>query len=232
MTNNDTVYLTSDLHLGHEFVASLRGFPNAQEHDETILNNWRETIPPTAHVWVLGDVILPNLRHNLDRLNELPGIKHLITGNHDKAHPSHRDADKYRNLTGPNSYFPTFTSIQEFARRKINDQSVLLSHFPYAKGENSDHTLEPRFTQYRLRNEGLTLLHGHTHSKNIISYTDNHGTLQIHVGLDAWDLKPVSLSQVTALIPSPLTSPQRQSVWPENSPLPLVSGNLDPYHRL
>lgn len=235
MTPKDTVFFLSDMHLGHEYVASLRGFASPAEHDKALFANWREIVPdtnPPAHVWVLGDVILPNLKHNLELLALMPGIKHLITGNHDRAHPSHRDADRYRDILSPRSYFPTFTTIQEFARRKINGLSVLLSHFPYSEPGEDTHspTFEPRFTQYRLRNEGLPILHGHTHSPTVLSYDYHHlygMVLQVHVGLDAHGLKPVSLSQITKLlqpapfqtpliteVPLPPDSPQHKSVWP------------------
>lgn len=34
------IYITSDLHLGHEKVAKLRGFDSVQAHDELVINRW------------------------------------------------------------------------------------------------------------------------------------------------------------------------------------------------
>ena len=58
-------------------------------------------------------------------------------------------------------------------------------------GDGDDHTDAPRFAQYRLPDEGRWLLHGHTH----IADQRIHGR-QIHVGLDAWDLRPVPLGEI------------------------------------
>ena len=46
---------------------------------------------------------------------------------------------------------------------------------------------------------GVPLLHGHTHGKEQVTFTSK-GTMQIHVGLDAWDLCPIRLSQVFRII--------------------------------
>ncbi len=79
--------------------------------------------------------------------------------------------------------------------------TVLLSHFPYVGDRGQE-----RYAQWRLKDEGLPLLHGHTHSAEEISYTPriNNGggwpTTQMHVGLDAWNLTPVSLEQIGELL--------------------------------
>lgn len=48
--------------------------------------------------------------------------------------------------------------------------------------------------QYRLRDEGRWLLHGHTHQPERIRGRE------IHVGLDAWDLAPVNEGTIAKLI--------------------------------
>lgn len=52
-----------------------------------------------------------------------------------------------------------------------------------------------RYTQYRLRNEGRWLLHGHTHQAE-----QRREGKEIHVGVDAWELAPVSLDTIAALM--------------------------------
>jgi calcineurin-like phosphoesterase family protein len=83
-------------------------------------------------------------------------------------------------------------SAPKAARRA--GRQVLLSHFPYEGG--GDHTETERFTQYRLRGEGLWLLHGHTHWQHI----QVHDRRQLHVGLDAWELHPVALHVLEGVI--------------------------------
>ncbi len=175
----------SDPHLGHQLAASHRGFSNTEAHDKVFCMNWRKVVHPADHVWLLGDLAVSNPTDALAMLADLPGRKHLITGNHDAAHPMHRDSHKWQKR-----YLEVFDSVQAFARKRIAGQDVLLSHFPY----RSDRGGTARYTQYRLRDEGLWLLHGHTHGRE-----KRHGK-EIHVGLDAWDMELVSLENVISLM--------------------------------
>lgn len=178
-------WFTSDLHLGHERVAQLRGFSDVETHDAAILDNWISAVDPIDIVWMLGDLCLGNPEPAINALLGLPGRKHLISGNHDKCHGLHKDAHKWQPR-----YLAAFDSVQTFARRNINGEDVLLSHFPY----RMDHTPEPRYGQWRLRDEGAWILHGHTHGR-----TRRVGR-EIHVGTDAWDFTPVSLSTIAMLM--------------------------------
>ena len=46
MEQKKKIWITSDLHLGHNkpFLYEPRGFKNIQEHDETIIKNWNSII--------------------------------------------------------------------------------------------------------------------------------------------------------------------------------------------
>jgi calcineurin-like phosphoesterase family protein len=70
--------------------------------------------------------------------------------------------------------------VQLHARRSINGVRVLVSHFPYA----GDHTDEARYDQWRLPDYDLPIIHGHTHSSDILSYSPR-GTPQINVAWEA-----------------------------------------------
>lgn len=179
------VYFTSDLHWGHRKVAELRGFQDPIDHDRALFSRWESTVQDDDQVWVLGDISVSSPTYALQLMSELPGHKHLIVGNHDKVHPMYRDAHKH-----VARYMAVFESVQAFARRKVLGHDVLLSHFPYVVDRD-----EPRFTQYRLKEEGLFLLHGHTHSD--IRYTSDR---ELHVGVDAWDMTPVHLSEVEKFV--------------------------------
>lgn len=177
-----SIWFTSDLHWGHIKVASLRGFDDPNDHDKVLSDNWRARVKPDDIVWVLGDLAASSPTDALDLMRELPGRKRLIKGNHDKNHGMFRDAWKW-----DSAYREVFEYTSEFGRIKVHGETVLLSHFPY----ETDHTDEPRHTQYRLRNQGQFLLHGHTHS----SQRDT-SSVELHVGVDAWDLAPVPLTEV------------------------------------
>jgi calcineurin-like phosphoesterase family protein len=181
------IWFTSDLHFGHRLVAGLRGFEGDTEaHDAALVANWRRVVGSEDQVWVLGDLTMSNPAPAFGIIADLPGTKHFIAGNHDPVHPMHRDSHKWQRR-----YLEVFESVQPFARRKIAGASVLLSHFPYSKDRH-----EARYMQYRLRDEGEWLLHGHTHGP------EKREGREIHVGVDAWDLTPVSLHVVEGLMVS------------------------------
>jgi calcineurin-like phosphoesterase family protein len=178
-------WYTSDTHLWHLPQAVRRGFTSRQEHNEAIITRWNELVRPDDIVKLLGDVALGPERLWWPLIGQLHGTIDLITGNHDAPWPGHRDAHKAQaKWIGPGR----FRSVQAFGRDTIAGIDVSLSHFPYV----GDHTPEDRHQGWRLRPSDRPLLHGHTHS------SDRGDAHQVHVGLDAWDLRPVHYDQVAA----------------------------------
>jgi calcineurin-like phosphoesterase family protein len=142
----------------------------------------------------------------LEQAARLNGRKQLVTGNHDPCWPGHRDSRKRQRR-----WLDVFESVQAFAKIRLGGGTVLLSHFPY----EGDHTTEERATQFRLRDEGEWLIHGHTHLQNrlglnpryltIMGATDGEGITsprgrEVHAGLDAWNLAPVGEAAILAVI--------------------------------
>lgn len=189
-------YYTADLHLRHEKVAKIRGFDSALEHDRAIVKSLVATLKPGDHLWILGDIsggkdeiaVLYILRSIVDTCS---AHLHLISGNHDSIHPMHRRSElahfKFRS---------TFSSIDSMGTFRHDRDKVLLSHFPYAGDRGED-----RYPEYRLRDTGKPIVHGHTHSENVVSYSDK-GSLQICVSLDAWGMKPVPKHELVKIIES------------------------------
>lgn len=192
-----TVRFTSDLHLGHRKVAEIRGFEHVEEHDEAILEVLYETLQRGDSLWILGDLSSGGsvgqrmaLAHLALLTKDLGVTLHLVAGNHDGVHPMHRNALKW-----DPEYRSVFTSVQPFARRKIDGTYVWLSHFPWRGG--GDHTADERYPVVRLNDDGTSwLMHGHTHSSTAV---DRPGRM-LNVGVDAWDLGPVSMDEVRAVL--------------------------------
>lgn len=173
------IWYTSDTHWNHLSMVEKkwRDFGTIAEMNEHMVTRWNENVRPDDHVWHLGDWGLGNVLHHIGLVHTLHGHIHLVPGNHDRVHPAHRDSYRWQK-----TFFDAgFESIQAFARRRIAGQSVLLSHFPY-DGDNHDHN---RYSQYRLRDEGDWLLHGHVHE-----LWDVMGR-QINVGVDVRNFTPV-----------------------------------------
>jgi calcineurin-like phosphoesterase family protein len=78
------VFFTSDLHLGHDMAAILRGHFGDKavlEHDHTVISMLQMQLDKRTVLYVLGDVSM-----NMNRLSmimQLPGRKILVRGNHD-----------------------------------------------------------------------------------------------------------------------------------------------------
>lgn len=188
-----SMYFTSDLHLGHIYVALNTGrpFTTVEEHDQAIIDNWNKVVRKKNDiVWVLGDLSVDSgSKHALEIIKSLNGRKRLVTGNHDRAWAGKSDFWKY-----VPDYLEAFEVVTPFARAKIGPENVMLSHFPYA----GDHYDQDRFEPYRLRSSLTTLLHGHTHSAN--KYSKFAMIDQVHVGVDAWNFTPVSQDQISTLL--------------------------------
>lgn len=182
------IWFTSDLHVGgHVKVSELRGFATTDEHDAELARRWDAVVRPTDQVWVLGDVVgrRGHETRGLEWISERPGIKHLVSGNHDDTHPLHSGA--YKALP---TWLEVFATVQSAATRKIAGHRVLLNHFPFANDPEGDHTTVLRHIEWRPMDVGGWLLHGHTHSD-----IQQRGR-QLHVGVDAHGLEPVPLKWV------------------------------------
>lgn len=187
------IFLTADLHLGHARVAELRGFLNVEAHDTVVINNLCK-IPSGSTLFILGDVAMGGWKRTILPLANLTvacGLEvHVILGNHDRPAPNNSNGHAY---LGQFAQLGKFAGVATMARIAYDGRRVMLSHYPY----NGDHD-EDRFNEYRLRDNGFIVMHGHTHSNVALSLSDL-GTPQINVGLDAWGLNPVSLSDAIAV---------------------------------
>jgi calcineurin-like phosphoesterase family protein len=186
------VFTLSDAHCWHELVADLRGFSSAAEHHAALDDAVRSRVTKRDHMWWLGDMTAGGkIPQMLKWVASLPGTHHLVAGNHCPVHPMHGGHSRQW------EYLRAFASVQTIAQRKIGGRKVLLSHFPIV----GDHTERPHLDQWRPRPFNGVLLHGHTHSDRKLSITPE-GTVQVHVGIDAWGMTPVSDDQILALIES------------------------------
>lgn len=77
-------FFIGDLHFGHKNIItfSRTQFKTVEEHDETLIQNWNNTVTKNDTVWILGDLAfgVHNLRLYVPRLR---GRLKLVLGNHD-----------------------------------------------------------------------------------------------------------------------------------------------------
>ena len=88
------IWLVSDTHFNHskilEFTQggrSIRPFSNVDEMNQTMLDNWANTVKPQDTVIHLGDVLFGENKVEWLEANfaKLPGKKRLVLGNHDNV---------------------------------------------------------------------------------------------------------------------------------------------------
>jgi len=191
-------WFEGDPHFGHKRICTLAGrpFTDVTHMNETIVANWNSVVSPEDSGFILGDIALGSIMESLEYVGHLKGDLYMEWGNHDRCFPGSKKSAGITPEEWVGIYMGAgFVSVRASERLMLGDTEVNLSHFPYA----GDHTAEDRWADHRLVDDGTILLHGHTHSKKKISRSPA-GTLQIHVGVDAWNFFPASEEEILALI--------------------------------
>lgn len=195
-----TVWFTSDQHHGHRRICELsaRPWPDAAAMGEALIANHNARVAPTDTVWHLGDFSLDAdvMAAVLPRLN---GEHHLVSGNHDRCHPSHKAGAKETR-----AYLAAgFRTVVE--RCVLGDSHlgrVLMCHLPLLG--SGDHGPEERYAAWR-PTDALTLeagcsslLHGHVHT----DYAERlvGGVPCINVGVDVRGFAPVSAAELRGVL--------------------------------
>lgn len=131
-------FFTSDTHFFHDNVIKFckRPYKDAEEMNITLINNWNNAVDHEDHIWFLGDFSFGTVAQTESILWKLKGIKHLITGNHDRK-------GRCQKLKWDNF----FVDQHDYYRLKIGDNKFVLCHFPFSSWER-----------------GYINLHGHWHS--------------------------------------------------------------------
>lgn len=180
------IFLSSDHHFGHSNILQYcrRPFKDVNHMNTGLIDNWNAVVSPEDVVFYLGDFSLSgDIYPYLSRLN---GTKYLILGNHDKA---------FKNKYVHKALHAGFKSVSRTMQWEISSLRLNLCHFPY-KG-SGDHTYIERYKEYRLKDTGQILLHGHSHlpPEKKIRRTSK-GALMYDCGVDANNYFPVSLEQI------------------------------------
>lgn len=195
-----TTFFTSDTHFGHARIIELsdRPFKDVKHMNEMIVHNWNALVRPDDTVYHLGDVALGPIEDSLKYIERLNGIKILVVGNHDRMFPPMAKMREPQIRSWTERYKAAgFAEVHTGITITQGDYHFALSHFPYSGDSHG----EERFTEYRQFDDGMPLIHGHTHEDKRFSRS-RKGTPQIHVGMDAWDFAPVSLQAVIDVLES------------------------------
>lgn len=183
-----TIFVVSDQHFGHAPIIDHcdRPFASVEEMDEMIIQRHNEVVTKRDITIFCGDVGVGSDHHTLECVSRMNGKKILIPGNHDPVFAGNRNfAKRFRAWTR------YFEAISPFAVRKVGNEEVLFSHFPYS----GDHVgVSDRYSQYRLRDEGKFLVHGHVHNEWL------QVANQYNVGVDMHDFYPTEITVIAKAI--------------------------------
>lgn len=116
-------WYTADLHFGHENVIQFDGrpFKNADEMDQTLIDNWNRTVSEEDDIFIIGDFCYRPQKSPDWYLKQLKGKKHLILGNHDGYLLKIPEAVKH------------FESIDKMLFLMEERERICLCHFPLAE---------------------------------------------------------------------------------------------------
>jgi calcineurin-like phosphoesterase family protein len=164
----------ADTHFGHARIIELcqRPFKDVEEMNRALIDNYNSYITQDMTVAWLGDCFFTPTPVAADIMRQLNGRKVLIWGGHDRSFSAMLRIG--------------FSAVTTQMGVIISGRVCTLSHFPYQGSSERGPDPDTRYPDLRpMKKKGQALIHGHTHQKKILN-----GTM-IHVGVDAWDYKPV-----------------------------------------
>lgn len=197
------VWLSSDPHYGHVRALEImpdRPWKTLDEMNEGLAYNHNTTVAKDALCIFLGDMVMGKKFENVPKfLPQLNGTKVLVRGNHDagfeetkperiakalELYKNNGMVEVYDGLVNLNQVLKSF-GVDEELPFQIN-----MCHFPYAGTPDHDDLAEyeARYLHLMPPPSETLLLHGHTHKPFQVT-----SDFMIHVGVDAWDWKPVNL---------------------------------------
>lgn len=167
-----STYICADLHLGHEKIIDYcqRPFNSIQEMNETLINNWNNTVTDKDIVLFLGDMAFGNKETIKPLVSQLKGQIYMIKGNHCKHFST-----KFWLECGIKKILPQGYKL--IIPQKDNETlRYILSHQPLA-----DNLIPDEFIN----------IHGHIHN---VPLSNNFNTY-IHrcVSMELIDYKPILL---------------------------------------
>jgi calcineurin-like phosphoesterase family protein len=190
------IYFSSDHHFWHTNIIRFcnRPYASIEEMNEMLILNWNNTVKPDDIVYYLGDFSLATrpVETVTPRLN---GKKFLVPGNHDWAHSYHKkgkkDLAKWKAFYESNGWEVLDEQTHIYALSDTHGIHKLnLCHFPKVFEFYDD-----KYENWRPEPpEDEILLCGHVHQS-----WKQRGSC-INVGVDVWEMKPVSISQIFDLI--------------------------------
>lgn len=186
---DQVAFVTSDHHFGHARIIELaeRPFSSLDAMHGELIAAWNRVVRPGDVVLHLGDLALGNREESIPLANALNGRKLLVPGNHDTISSVYRCSAAHKQRTRDLLDQCGWEVLPEALVGMRGGRRILASHFPY----RGDSTSDERYAEARSVDEGLPLLHGHTHDRD----GGPHGRM-FHVGVDGNAFTPVRMTTI------------------------------------
>lgn len=190
--DQDRTFVTSDCHVNHvNILQYCRGAfaSTVEDMNDMLTQRWNDTVSPTDDVIILGDIVMGKRSESLEIVKTWHGNKFLVPGNHDNVHPMFA-AKKNFQMMVEMYQAAGIVILPPVIQIVCDDITFDACHFPF----DGDHTGEVRFQEWRPKDSGNWLLHGHVHGTGSAV-----GDRQIDVGVDAHNMTPVSMTDIVRL---------------------------------
>ncbi|MCC8026120.1 MAG: metallophosphoesterase family protein [Clostridium sp.] len=169
------IYFTADLHFYHDNIIkhANRPFRDSEEMNRALIRNWNRAVNPKDEVYILGDFTMKGPAYAAEILSQLKGRKYLVQGNHDSfVHNKEFDSS-------------VFEWIKDYCELTCGNEKFILFHYP----------IEEWNGYFR----GAIQLHGHQHNHADYNFANlEKGIRRYDVGVDANNMKPVSIEEIIA----------------------------------
>jgi calcineurin-like phosphoesterase family protein len=181
-SKSENIWFIGDLHLNHFNIIGYceRPFKTVRSMNDTLINNWNNTIKKDDQVFFMGDLCWHKEQGSTEYWwNKLNGIKTWIIGNHDSI-------KEIRKIEKKNKFDYTTGIKLSFEGVPFN---FLLIHD--ANDPNMEIAVENCFIM------GGWLIHGHSHNHGIFI---DRKRRRICVSVEQIKYKPISLKEIVMII--------------------------------
>lgn len=172
-------YFIADTHFKHQNILKLsnRPFDTIEEHDETLIKNWNDTVKPDDEIYILGDFTMSRKGKDANALlSRLNGKKYLINGNHEHY------------LNDPEFDMSNYEWVKDYFELRYNKIQFVLFHYPILEWNG--------FFQKSLH------LYGHVHNTREDYFKSTLDPRAINVGVDLIDFKPIAITTLVEYLDS------------------------------
>lgn len=172
------IWFTSDEHYGHNNVIKFcnRPYTSLEEMTEGLIANHNSVVKKGDLVYHLGDMFWRTVP-----LHEAMSIRYRLNGQHFYINGNHEELFERNPELGK-----TFIWQKDIAKLKIRDYpNIILCHYAMRVWEGS--------------HKDAWHLYGHSHnglSRSVQGMTREESALSLDVGVDAFNMFPVSLEEV------------------------------------